>query len=180
VQGAVGPFDRLFEAPRGEMSDSDNKDAVKGRRIERAQTARPFDGFDRRLGLVAQRVDIPSGQPGVSRVSPGRGREPPPPSPPRRQEKTASRQPAKSFRRYRARLRAPVGPGGRLRRCPHPTVLPTPASAAAHDRSRPWLRPGRRTDRSPTPGGRGRPPRQSPLRQSDMTAPMRAGRGRKR
>jgi len=56
VQGAVGPLDRLFEAPRGEMSDS-NKKGVKGIRIERAQPARPFDGFDRRLGLVAHRVD---------------------------------------------------------------------------------------------------------------------------
>ena len=58
VQGAVGPFDRLFEAPRGEMSESDINGVAKGIRIERAQTARPFDGFDRRLGLVAQRVDI--------------------------------------------------------------------------------------------------------------------------
>ena len=69
VQGAVGPFDRLFEASCGEMSDSDNTGVVKGIRIERAQAARPFDGFDRRLGLVAQRVDNPSGQPGESRVS---------------------------------------------------------------------------------------------------------------
>src|SRR5205814_7191312 len=45
VQGAVGPFDRLFEASRGEMSDSDITGVVKGQRIERAQTARPFGGF---------------------------------------------------------------------------------------------------------------------------------------
>src|SRR6516165_8131611 len=68
MQGAAGPFDRLFEAPRGEMSGSDDSGAYKGIRIERAQTARPFDGFDRRFGLVARRVDMPSGQPGVSRV----------------------------------------------------------------------------------------------------------------
>ena len=36
--------------------------------VERAQTTRRLGGFDRRLGLVAQRVDIPSEQPGVSRV----------------------------------------------------------------------------------------------------------------
>ena len=29
VQGAVGPFDRLFEAPRGEMSDSDIRGGKK-------------------------------------------------------------------------------------------------------------------------------------------------------
>jgi len=57
VQGAVGPFDRLFEASRGEMSESDMNCVGKGQRIERAQTARPFDGVDCRLGLVAQRVD---------------------------------------------------------------------------------------------------------------------------
>jgi hypothetical protein len=50
---------RLFEAPRGEMSDRDVNGVVKGIRIERSQVARPFDGFDRRLGLVAQRVDTP-------------------------------------------------------------------------------------------------------------------------
>src|SRR6516162_496440 len=59
MQGAVGPFDRLFEAPRDEMSDSDISGVAKGMPIERAQTARPFDGFDRRLGLVAKRVDSP-------------------------------------------------------------------------------------------------------------------------
>ena len=68
MQGAVGPFDRLFEAPRDEMSDSDINGVAKGMPIERAQTARPFDGFDRRLGLVAHRVDNPSGRPGASRV----------------------------------------------------------------------------------------------------------------
>ena len=50
------------------MSGSDSSGIEKAIRIERAQTARPFDGFDRRLGLVAQRVDVPSDQPGVSRV----------------------------------------------------------------------------------------------------------------
>jgi len=50
------------------MSDSDAKGVAKGMRIERAQTARPFDGLDRRLGLVAQRVDTPSSQPSVRRV----------------------------------------------------------------------------------------------------------------
>jgi hypothetical protein len=50
------------------MSGSDINGVEKAIRIERAQTARPFDGFDRRLGLVAQRVDIPSDQQGVSRV----------------------------------------------------------------------------------------------------------------
>ena len=68
VQGAVGPFDRLFEAPRGDMSASGIAGVEKGIRVERAQTARPFDGFDRRVGLVAPCVDIPSDQPGVSRV----------------------------------------------------------------------------------------------------------------
>ena len=68
VQGAIGPVDCLFKASRGEMSDSDIKGDGKGQRIERAQTARPLAGSNRRLGLVAQRVDIPSGQPGVSRV----------------------------------------------------------------------------------------------------------------
>jgi len=58
----------LFEAPRSEVSGSDNKGAAKGIRIERAQAARPFDGFDRCLGLVAQRVDMPSHHPGVRRV----------------------------------------------------------------------------------------------------------------
>src|SRR5215469_6048265 len=48
VQGAVDPLDRLFEAPRGEMSGSDNTGVEKGQRIERAQPARPFDRFDRR------------------------------------------------------------------------------------------------------------------------------------
>jgi hypothetical protein len=38
------------------MSDSGISGAGKGKRIERAQTARPFDGFDRRLGLVALRA----------------------------------------------------------------------------------------------------------------------------
>ena len=52
VQGAIGPFDRLFKAPRGEMSDSDINGVDKGIRIERAQTARPFEGFDRRLGWL--------------------------------------------------------------------------------------------------------------------------------
>jgi hypothetical protein len=55
VPGAVGPFDRLFEAPRDEMSERN----TMCQRIERAQTARPFEGFDRRLGLVAHRVDLP-------------------------------------------------------------------------------------------------------------------------
>ena len=50
------------------MSDSEIIGVAKGIRIERAQAARPFDGFDRRLGLIAPRVDNPSGQPGVSRV----------------------------------------------------------------------------------------------------------------
>ena len=50
------------------MSDCDSVGVARGIRIERAQAARPFDGFDRRLGLVAQRVDVPSGRPGVSRV----------------------------------------------------------------------------------------------------------------
>ena len=68
MQGAVGPFDRLFKASRGEMSESVIGGVEKGHWIERAQTARPFDGFDRRFGLIAQRVDIPSDQPGVSRV----------------------------------------------------------------------------------------------------------------
>ena len=68
VQGPVGPFDRLFEASRGEMSGSDISGVEKGKWIERAQTARPFDGFDRRLGLVAVPVDMPSDQPGVRRV----------------------------------------------------------------------------------------------------------------
>jgi len=40
VQGAVGPFNRLFEEPRDEMSDSDIDGVEKGIRIERAQTAR--------------------------------------------------------------------------------------------------------------------------------------------
>jgi len=35
VQGAVGPFDRLFETSRREMSESDNIDAEKGIQIER-------------------------------------------------------------------------------------------------------------------------------------------------
>ena len=52
VQGPVGPFDRLFEASRGEMSGSDISGVEKGKWIERAQTARPFDGFDRRLGWL--------------------------------------------------------------------------------------------------------------------------------
>jgi len=68
VQGAVGPFDRLFEAPRGEVSDSDIKGGDVGQRIEWAQTARPLARFDCRVGLVARRVDTPSGQPGVSGV----------------------------------------------------------------------------------------------------------------
>jgi hypothetical protein len=65
MQGAVGPFDRLFKAARGEMSDSEIIGVAKGIRIERAQAARPFDGFDRCLGLIAPGVDNPSGQPGV-------------------------------------------------------------------------------------------------------------------
>src|SRR6516165_119426 len=60
VQGAVGPFDRLLEASRGEMSESDSSGVEKAIRIERAQTACPFNGFDRRLGLVEPCVDIPS------------------------------------------------------------------------------------------------------------------------
>src|SRR6476660_7825040 len=43
VQGLAIP---ALEAPRGEMSDSGISGAGKGKRIERAQTARPFDGFD--------------------------------------------------------------------------------------------------------------------------------------
>ena len=66
VQGAVGPFDRLFEASRGEMSDADISGVTKGQRIKWAQTACPFNGFDRRVGLVANRVDKPSEPPGVS------------------------------------------------------------------------------------------------------------------
>jgi hypothetical protein len=50
------------------MSDSDTTGLERGIRIERAQTACPFDGFDRRFGLVAQRVDIPSDKPRVSRI----------------------------------------------------------------------------------------------------------------
>jgi hypothetical protein len=69
VQGAVLPFDRLFKAPRGEVGDGDRMGGVeRGKWIERAQAARPFDGLDRRLRLVAKRVDIPSGQLGVSRI----------------------------------------------------------------------------------------------------------------
>ena len=45
MQGAVGPFDRLFEAPRDEMSDSDINGVAKGMPIERAlelaQSGRP-------------------------------------------------------------------------------------------------------------------------------------------
>src|SRR5205085_12687329 len=67
-KGAAGPFDRLFEASRGEMGDADSSGIEKGIRIERTQTARAFEGLDRRLRLVAQRVDMPSDQPGVSRV----------------------------------------------------------------------------------------------------------------
>ena len=52
MQGAVGPVDRLFEAPRGEMSDRNKNGGKKDTGIERAQTARPFDGFDRRLGWL--------------------------------------------------------------------------------------------------------------------------------
>ena len=75
MQGAVGPFDRLFEAPRDEMSDSDISGVAKGGMpIERAQTARPFDGFDRRLGLVAHRVDNPSGRPGAGKIEPALAR----------------------------------------------------------------------------------------------------------
>ena len=68
VQGAVGPLDRLFEASRDEMSEREIAGGKKAIRIEWAQTARPLDGFDRRLGLVALRVDIPSGHSGVRRV----------------------------------------------------------------------------------------------------------------
>ena len=68
VQGVVSPFDRLFEAPRGEMSGNDTSGVEKAIRIGRAQTARPFDGFDRRVGLVSPCVDIPSDQPGMSRI----------------------------------------------------------------------------------------------------------------
>ena len=68
MQGAVGPFDRQFEALRDEMSGSNIRGVEKGIRIERAQAARPFHGFDRRLGLVAQRVDTPPDHPGVSRI----------------------------------------------------------------------------------------------------------------
>jgi len=68
VQGVVGPFDRQFEALRDEMSGSNIRGVEKGIRIERAQAARPFDGFDRRLGLVAQRVDTPPDHPCSSRI----------------------------------------------------------------------------------------------------------------
>ena len=60
-KAGVRPFDRLFEASRDEMGGSDGSGVEKGIRIERAQAARPFDGFDRRLRLIAQRVDNPFG-----------------------------------------------------------------------------------------------------------------------
>ena len=67
-KAGVRPFDRLFEAARGEMSGSNITGVEKAIRIERAQTARPFSGFDRRLGLVARRVDKSSNRTGASRV----------------------------------------------------------------------------------------------------------------
>ena len=39
MQGAVGPVDRLFEAPRGEMSDGDSNGVERGMRIEWADRA---------------------------------------------------------------------------------------------------------------------------------------------
>jgi hypothetical protein len=42
VQGAVGPFDRLFEAPRGEMSDSHINGVTKGQRIKASGAIRKF------------------------------------------------------------------------------------------------------------------------------------------
>src|SRR6516164_5909122 len=69
MQGPVGPFDRLFETPRGEMSDSDINDVASIEIwIDRAQAARPFEGCDRRLRLVAHRMDNPFARPGESRV----------------------------------------------------------------------------------------------------------------
>jgi len=68
VQGAIGPFGRLFKASRGEMRESDILGVGKGIWIKRAQAARPFAGFDRRLGLVAKRVDLSPCHPGVRRV----------------------------------------------------------------------------------------------------------------
>ena len=56
MQSAVGLLDRLFEAPRDEMSDSDIKGVDEGQRIKRAQAARPLEGINRRLGLIPRRV----------------------------------------------------------------------------------------------------------------------------
>ena len=56
VQCALGAFDRLLKASRREMSDRQANGVPIAERIERAQTLRPIDGFDRRLGMVAQRV----------------------------------------------------------------------------------------------------------------------------
>jgi hypothetical protein len=44
MQGAVGPFDRLFEAPRDEMSDSDINVVAKGM---------PMNGLKRRARSMA-------------------------------------------------------------------------------------------------------------------------------
>ena len=68
VQGAVGPFDRLFEASRAEVGKCDVGGVPKPERIKRAQTLRPLAGFDRHLGLVANRVEEPSNHPGGRRI----------------------------------------------------------------------------------------------------------------
>ncbi len=68
VQGAIGPFGCLVKASRAEMSDGDRKGVEERIPIERARAARSFDRRDGRLGLVARRVDIASGHPGVSCV----------------------------------------------------------------------------------------------------------------
>ena len=45
LQGAIGPFDRLFEASREEMSDRRDDSKLEAERIERAHAQRPIAGL---------------------------------------------------------------------------------------------------------------------------------------
>src|SRR6516225_9478208 len=153
MQRAVGPFDCLFESPRGEMSDSHLKGGEKSERIERAQRRARSRASIATSGWLRDAWIFPLASQaraafGLSARARSRAAAAIAASPARRNSVRAE---PKSFRRHHARLRAPVGPGGKLRRCPHPTVLPTPEPAEAPDTGRPKPRPAHKMDRSPRP-----------------------------
>ena len=140
-------------------------------RVERTQPARAIEGFDRRIGPIAQRekvrLSLPRQWPRLGLMS-RRDRASPRPPRPRRQVQTARSRPAIAFPYHRAPLRAPAAPERPPRSHRPPTAPPSLGIAGPADTSRPLPRPARRRDRSPGLGGPARLPRQNPPRTSDV------------